>query len=245
MHEFFARTPESVVGHRLCDLRFCEFLRSYPHRGLEAGLVVSLFQPNCWMLFYATAVPDAARWERSVEAAEHGGAGQSPSSARSCAPDIDVNCGHMSSSLEVGPAELELAERVLSEFRLYEASMTTSRLARYWAAFRGTMETHLIRRCQDKLDQRLFDVHVFVAVNSSFFRFSDWLERMPDQPRAEAACRMMYYVGQGFAKAIASSLGVSVLWVQPGIFIGRDVYYSTFGRAVPLLNAFHRQSSGP
>jgi len=245
VREFFARTPETVVSHRLCDLRFCEFLRSYPHRGREAGLVVSFFRPGCWMLFYATALPDAARWERSVEAAEHGEAGRYPGSVGPSALGIDVNDGHMSSSLVIGPVELELAERVFPEFQLYEASMTTSRLARYWAAFRSTMETHLIRRCQDKLDQRLFDVHVFVAVNSSFFRFSDWLERMPDQSRAESACRMMYYVGQGFAKAIASSLGVSILWVQPGIFIGRDVYYSTFGQAVPLLSAFHRQGSGP
>merc|ERR1712187_320360 len=96
----------------------------------------------------------------------------------------------------------------------------------------------------EKLDQRIFDLYVFMAINGSFFKFTETLNSMKDQGKAENAVRMMYYIGQGYAKAVATTFGVSVLWVKPNIFIGRDFYYSSYGcEAVPLLGSAHHKGN--
>uniref|UniRef100_A0A7S1MG54 Uncharacterized protein n=1 Tax=Alexandrium catenella TaxID=2925 RepID=A0A7S1MG54_ALECA len=231
LHEFFARTSVRLLEHKYCDLRLTEFLSTYPRMGLEMGLEVAFFKPRCWMLFYATPVANAKQWERAVEKLD--GSSEDPDRQL----QLDVNNGHMSSSLEVQPAEQELANRMCSEFCEYEPRMTAPRLARYWAAFRNAMETYLLRKHGLKVDQRVFDVYVFMAINSSFFKFADTIEHMPDQNKAETAERMMYYVGQGFGKALAVRLGITVTWVRPNIFLGRDFYFSLSGMAVPLLGA--------
>lgn len=37
--------------------------------------------------------------------------------------------------------------------------------------------------------------------------------------QVEAACRMMHYIGQGYAKGVAKTLHVAVLWHKPNIFL--------------------------
>jgi len=210
--EFFRTAPDDLVRHRYCDLCFNEFLSSYTRKGKEMGLEVSFLEPRCWMLFYATPIPDTAAWQRSVE----GRAGDADDA--SGAAVIDVNNGHMSSSVNVEPAEFELARRVLDDFRHYESGIPVGRLARYWAAFRNTLEVYFMRKVGCKMDQRLFDAFVFLAVNGSFFRFSDVVGRMA-QTKIDSAARMMYYVGQGYAKVVARRLNVGVLWHKPNVFL--------------------------
>mmetsp|Transcript_24045 Transcript_24045/g.68913 ORF Transcript_24045/g.68913 Transcript_24045/m.68913 type:complete len:752 (+) Transcript_24045:86-2341(+) len=229
VREFLARTPPRLLEHKYCDLHLTEFLSSYPRMGRELGLEVALFQPRCWMLFYATPVASVKQWERTVEKLD--GTAADPQQQL----QLDVNGGHMSTSLEVQPAEQELSERMCEEFREYEPRMTAERLARYWAAFRNALEVFLVRKHGQTIDQRQHDLFVFLAINSSFFKFADLLERMTDRAKAETAERMMYYVGQGFGRAVAARLGIRVLWVRPDIFLGRDFFYSMEGMAVPLL----------
>mmetsp|Transcript_70362 Transcript_70362/g.153333 ORF Transcript_70362/g.153333 Transcript_70362/m.153333 type:complete len:971 (+) Transcript_70362:56-2968(+) len=213
LHEFFEDAPESLVEHRFCDLAFNEFLCSYPRRGRELGLEVHVFEPRCWMLFYATPIPDTVAWQRSVD----GNAKELPDTEGNIGI-IDVNNGHMSSSVDVAPVEVELARRVHEEFVQFDASLSVSRLARYWAAFRNTMEVYLMRKVSRKVDQRLFDLYVYLAVNGSFFKFSDVVLRL-SQLKVECASRMMYYIGQNYAKVIAKRMDVSVLWHRPNIFL--------------------------
>lgn len=212
VREFFTSTSPELLSHRYCDLRFNEFLCSYPRKGKEMGLEVAFFEPSCWMLFYATPIPDTAAWQRGVE----GPPGELQGATAPAA--IDVNNGHMSSTVVIEPAEEELARRVWDDFRYYEAAITTARLARYWAAFRNALEVYLVRKVGGKVDQRIFDAYVYLAVSGSFFKFTEVVCRL-SQAKAEAAFRMMYYIGQGFAKEVATSLRVSVLWHKPNIFL--------------------------
>merc|ERR1712050_400390 len=117
----------------------------------------------------------------------------------------------MPANLAVQPAELELAGRICGEFREYESTITRSRLARYWAAFRNTLEMYLVQKHQETIDQRIFDLYVFIAINGSFFKFAERLQQMSNQTKVETGARMMYYVGQGFGKSVATKLGVTVL----------------------------------
>jgi len=229
LHEFFNRTSPRLLEHKYCDLRLAEFLSSYTSLGREMGLEVSFFRPRCWMIFYATPVANVQQWERAVE--KFDGSAADPERQL----QLDVNNGHMSTNLEVQPAEQELANRMCEEFREYEPRMTAPRLARYWAAFRNMLEVNFVRKHGQRVDQRILDLQVFVAINSSFFKFAEKLTTMPDQDKAETAERMMYYVGQGFGKAIAMRLGLVVTWVQPDIFLGRDFFFALEGQAVPLL----------
>lgn len=230
VHEFLERTSVRFLEHKYCDLRMLEFLTVYPSMGQEMGLEVAFFRPRCWMIFYATPVATQQQWERAVEKTDAPTRQDQQQQLR-----LDVNNGHMSSAFEVQPAEQELADRMCEEFRQYEPQMTPARLARYWSAFRNAMEVFLARKHSLKIDQRTFDVFVFLAINSSFFKFADKIDRMPDRDKAETAERMMYYVGQGFAKAIAMRIGISIAWVRPDIFLGRDLYFAMSGCVAPLL----------
>jgi len=204
LREFFDTTSPDLLPHRYCDLRFNEFLRLYPYKGREVGLEVSFFFPECWMLFYATPVPEDQQVINNIERAGEAG--------------VDINNGHMSTNYEVEPADSELATRVLEDFQQYDRSMMHARLARYWAAFRNSVEVYIVRHAGEKIDQRLFDLIVYISLHASFFGFCDKLARLPDA-RAAAGYRMMEYIGQGYAKAVGRKLKVRVLWHKPNVFL--------------------------
>jgi len=203
VHEFFGKTSADFLAHRYCDLTFNEFLTAYPLQGREMGLEVSFFFPACWMLFYATPIPDEKAWKGSVE------------------KGIDANNGHMSSTYNVEPIERELARRSLDDFNDFEA-ITEEKLARYWAAYRAQLECYLVRKRGYKVDQRIFDCIVFLALNGSFFDFWSAVKKK-SKFRQQAAYEMMCYISQGFAKTIAASLEVDVLWLRPHLFLEPEV----------------------
>mmetsp|Transcript_24046 Transcript_24046/g.68918 ORF Transcript_24046/g.68918 Transcript_24046/m.68918 type:complete len:540 (+) Transcript_24046:2-1621(+) len=221
MREFLNSTSQELLAHRYCDLRFNEFLRLYPFKGGELGLEVAFFFPESWMLFYATPIMEDDHVKKIIEKTDDSA--------------VNINNGHMSASYAVDRADDELGTRALADFNFFDSSVSQSRLARYWAAFRNALEVFLVRKHGQTIDQRQHDLFVFLAINSSFFKFADLLERMTDRAKAETAERMMYYVGQGFGRAVAARLGIRVLWVRPDIFLGRDFFYSMEGMAVPLL----------
>jgi hypothetical protein len=205
LHEFFGRTSESIVAHRYCDLRFLEYLLTYSRQGNELGLEVHFFEPDAWMYFYSCCGIDEKQWERSIERADD-------------SSTVIGLKGHMSSEVKLEPGDVEVAERVHGDFQVYDPHLSRARLARYWAAFRNTMELVLVRLHTRKLDQRNFDAYVWMAVNGSFFKFAERVNSLP-QVKAERAAKMMYRVGQDYAKSMADRFGVGVLWHKPNSFI--------------------------
>lgn len=205
LHEFFGRTSASILAHRYCDLRFLEYMTTYPRRGNEMGLEVSFFDPDCWMYFYACAPIDEKAWERSIER-----------------PDDYTGAiglkGHMATEVKLEPDDMNVAEKVCSDFQVFDATLTRARLSRYWAAFRNTMELAIVRMHTRKMDQRTFDGYVFMAVHCSFFKFAEKVNSLP-QPTAERAVKLMLRSGQDFAKSMAEKFAVGVLWHKPNSFI--------------------------
>lgn len=233
--EFFERTPTSLLEHKYCDIHCTNFLASYFWKGREMGLEVSFFSPHSWMLFYSTPSTTDLQWEEAVEKVYED----------TEALKIDVNNGHMSTNLEVKKSDEELAERSCQEFQEYDRRMTVPRLARYWAAFRNNVELQFMKRVCSTWDQRAVEVCVFLAINQSFFQFDQMLNCMRDQDKAEVAKRMMYYVGRGYAQALADSLGLTIFWVNHDIFLGRDVFYNMAGVDVPLLGLYATSKKAP
>ena len=160
MSEFFERTADDFVAHRYCDLRFLQFLETYPLVGREAGLEVSFFEPSCWMYFYACAAVDDQQLERSVERAD--------------GVNVPVGVkGHMSSEVRIEAGEIALAARSLQEFQAVDARVTEGKLSRYWATYRNTLELYLVRHHSRTVDQRIFDTLVYLGVSGSFFKFAE------------------------------------------------------------------------
>jgi len=209
MHEFFSTTSPHVVGHRYCDLRFGQFLRTYPLKGRESGLELAFFRPECWMYFYACSLPDEQQWTESLEADTPEGPAMSASIGKE---------GHMSSEVHVESMEVELARKVLSDFQAHEETLTLSKLERYWAAFRGTMEVFLVPCHRGKIDQRIFDAFVAIAASRSFGRFGE-KTRKAKETKADGTWRMMCRFGQEFARELAAMLDVAVLWHEPDHFM--------------------------
>jgi len=220
LQEFFEKTSEDILAHRYCDLRFGQFLVSYPRFGAELGLEVCFMESGtCWMYFYACAAVDNRQYEKSIEDTSEDVEGSSPTS-------IGIK-GHMATEVPIEQEDIQLAEEVLVDFQLFESSITSSRLARYWAAFRNYMELCLLPHNAGVLDQRLFDGTVFWGVNSSFFKFAENVQNMP-QWRGDKACAMMYKTGQKFAKKLARKLNVGVLWHRPAEFLEPWIEESTY-----------------
>lgn len=182
------------------------------------------------MLFYAAPIPDSNMIKMSIERpVEDTLEDQAPSML------INANNGHMSMLYDVEPADVKLARRVWKDFKQYEDAITIVRLARYWAAFRNSLEVYLVRKHRCKIDQRYFDTMVYLAMCNSFFQWWDRVCRLR-KDKKEAAYRMLCYISQGFAKAVAASIEVSVLWHKPDLFIepacaenGQEQQCSTWG----------------
>mmetsp|Transcript_133031 Transcript_133031/g.413647 ORF Transcript_133031/g.413647 Transcript_133031/m.413647 type:complete len:299 (+) Transcript_133031:233-1129(+) len=200
MHEFLSTTSQELLSHRYCDLRYNEFLRLYPFKGGEMGLEIRFFFPEPWMLFYATPIMADDHVKRIVEQADD--------------TSVNINNGHMSANYAVDGADEELGKRALPDFTHFDSSVSKGRLSRYWAAFRNSVENYIIRHAGEKIDQRLFDLIVYISLHSSFFKFKERLDTMPDA-KAFAGIGMMELIGQGYAKAISRRLDISVLWHRP------------------------------
>jgi len=210
VQEFFATTSKNILAHRYCDLRFAEYLLSYPRFGHEFGLEVSWFEPTCWMYFYACPQAAEGQWDKSIECQEDEVSNFPPES-------VGIQ-GHMATEVKVEKADVEMAGRSVSDFKSYDAGISQQRLTRYWAAFRNYMELSIIPRHKGVLDQRVFDGCIYMAVNNSFGQFAEKVMQMPSS-RGERAARMMFKAGQDFAKILAKTFEVGVLWHFPDQFM--------------------------
>jgi len=157
------------------------------------------------MLFYATPIMEDDHVKKIIEKADDDTA-------------VNVNNGHMSSNYAVDRADDELGSRALPDFRHFDSSVSQKRLSRYWAAFRNSVENYIVRHAGEKIDQRLFDLIVYISLQSSFFKFVERLDTMPDA-KAIAGVTMMEYISQGYAKAVARKMDISVLWHRPSLFL--------------------------
>lgn len=222
LQEFFAGTSELLLAHRYCDLCLAEFLQQYPRRGEELGLELAFFEADCWMYFYACPASDVNQWSRSLE--------EDPEEELQGFPPVSVGIdGHMATEIQIERSEIDLAEKVCSEFQAFEKALTVSQLTKYWASFRNWMELVLVPRHHYKVDQRTFDAGVFTAVNVSFGQFAEKVLSMPHSD-GERAARMMFRVGQGFAKSLARSFDVSVLWHFPNEFMEPAIEDDTYAQ---------------
>jgi len=210
LHEFFHAASPALLAHRYCDLRFDEFLETYPSSGQEMGLEVSFFdpEPHCWMYFYAHAgVSDLALgvsidcWDEQVNF-------------------VGANDGHVSSKVEVEPCDTHMAHLAWPEFRTYEdLGMTQRKLAKYLATFRNVMEITLARSYSRKLDQRVLDGFVCYAVKNSFERF---LRRVDPDQRVQVK-EMVCKACQRFTVSLAVDFQVGVLWHDRSrVFVPED-----------------------
>jgi len=236
VHEFFGATSESLIAHRYCDLRFCTFLVSYPRTGQEIGLEVSFLEPgSCWMYFYACVAMDGKQLEKSIE---------------DVSGDVDGvigRQGHMATEISIEKGDIQLAGEVLREFKRFEQEITVARLSRYWACFRDHMEVYLVSNHTWTIDQRLFDAIVYNAVNSSFCKFGEKVNRMPAW-RGEVAAAMMYKIGQRFAKRLAGVYEVRIFWFRVGEFLEPGVVDTSpqyYGAPYQHHQSPHQQYQSP
>jgi len=207
LREFFASTSETVLQHRFCDLRLCEFLQTYQCFGQELGLELAFFEPDCWMYFYAHAGRELDEFEKSIENPQESDKAEVG----------NLNSEHASAEVPVTQAILNLATEVLHEFHAQDQGVTLARLVRYLAAFQSNFEIEAVRRHSRKVDQRTFDSLVFCSARHSFGSFIEHTRKN------STGLMMLLSVCQGLAETIAQDVGVSVLWHQPGVFIKPDL----------------------
>merc|ERR1719316_2452376 len=96
--------------------------------------------------------------------------------------------------------------------------MTPARLTKYLAQYRVALEVNFVRLHTRRIDQRTFDQMVFECAMASFGAFASkiWM-RSPDLSSRPAA--KLFKVCQSFAKTVAKSIDLSVLWHFPDEFI--------------------------
>jgi len=216
-----------VLEHRYCDLRFCEFLETYPVMGAEAGLEVSFFEPaNCWMYFYRNPGWDQNELDRLVEN-----------------PDEDdqpqILCEqleHVSLDIHVKQEDIDTAAWRLCDFKELDPRMTPARLSRYLAIFRNTVEALLVRLHTRKVDQRLLDTLTVSCAQQSFGSFAEKvLEKSPTLGSKSA--RMYLKLCQGRAKEIADAFGINVIWHDPDhVFIPETLWVDEDGYPIDPRN---------
>jgi len=213
LHEFFSSTSDTVIAHRFCDMRLCEFLVTYARWGHELGLTVSWFSPACWMYFYANAGTDMDKYEEMLEGPDEG----------DIAPGlIGAELGHVSTTIPLENSDIELAGKVCGELQVYDAALKPSRLARYIASFRNNIVLELVRRHTRTLDQRILDYFIFMFAMESFGKFADTLYKRNPNWNSIAA-KKMFKICQGIAKAEMQALDVTVLWHKPDSFMMPDL----------------------
>lgn len=216
--EFFDETGDPVLEHRFCDLRFCEFLQTYPCMGREAGLEVRFFEPqqrDCWMYFYRNAGSDLDAFEKTIESSEGGGAtDEMPAS-------IGSHYGHVSAEIPVGAEEVRVAKDVFPSFRKWDGQLTLARLTRYFVAFHTNLDLRLVMRASRRLDQRTFDEMVFWAVAHSFGSYFE-MARKGSPTLTSPMSLHLFQTCQSFAAELGERFEVSVLWVQGGRFLTPD-----------------------
>lgn len=229
LHEFFETTGPQVIAHRFCDLRLDMFLITYPFMGREMGLELSWFDSgDVWMYFYANAGIDHESIFKNVE--EGDSEGFSPSNGD------DV---HVSTSFPIRQAEKQLSEQVFEQLQPFERSLTPGRLTKYLASYRISLEVNLVRIHTRRIDQRTFDQIVFDSVMASFGSFVDKIwSRSPDLSSRPAT--RLFAVCQSFAKAMAKTYDVSILWHFPDEYMMPDPFQQAHN-----LQMQHLTTQGP
>jgi len=217
VREFFRTTSAYVLGHRLCDLRFRDYLLYYPLMGAELGLEVAYFEPACWMYFYANAMPNQEEWKQAIIGQGEGAAQEGPGDG--AGEHVGLVDGHISSEVRVEAAERAWAEKYVDEFSSVDPEMSAGELLRCLAHFRNRMENFLVRCHTWTLDQRDFDSMIFQAIQCSFVGFVDRV-RASDQEAADQACTFLCHVCRNYAiEEMLGHVDVRVGWFDPDLFI--------------------------
>jgi len=210
LREFFRRTPEHILEHRLCDLRLCAFLETYPRLGEEFGLQLSFFNADCWMYFYRNVGLDHDELRRATEQTD-----DQQIIAAGAQPDaIFAQKEHVSAEVPIQSFEIQFAADTCDQFQEHDSCITHARLTRYLAVFRSMMEHHLVRLHSRKIDQRRFDGLVAMTAVAAFGSFADMALGECAYMTSESG-RMLLDECQRFAKGVAAGLGVGVLWHKP------------------------------
>jgi len=210
LREFFEVTSETILGHRLCDLRFRDYLLYYPLMGRELGLEVVYFQPQCWMYFYANPMPNEEEWMQAIE-------GQDEKVVQT--KHVGLTDGHVSSEVLVESTERQWADKYIGELSSFDPDMTKDKLMRYLAHFRYRMENFLVRSHGYTFDQRDFDNMIVEAIKCSFFPYLEKMQQY-DQKAADEAGNFLCCVCQSYAKQeMIDGLGVKVRWLNEQMFI--------------------------
>lgn len=214
VHEFFHATSPKVIAHRYCDLRFMEFMMTYPYMGLEAGLELAWFDASGWMYFYSNVGLAYEDFKRNYETDEDG---------QDTSPMLlGAERGHVSTTVSLEDVDIQLADEHFEEMQVNDESLTRSRLARYIAGFRSNMEMDIVRRHTRTMDQRVFDYIVYCWVVNSFGVYVEKIHK--DSPKMKcSAAKQLFMLCQKIAKDLAEEFDVKVVWHMPDRFITPEI----------------------
>lgn len=212
LHEFFDQTSETVISHRFCDLRLCEFLTTYSRMGHELGLALEWFDTDCWMYFYANVGLDMASFQKNFEI-------EGDEATESVAPTlIGADNGHVSTTIPLEASDIKLGEEVCKEMLAEDETLTPARLARYVAAFRSNISMEILRRHTRTMDQRLLDWLVFTWASPSFGKFTEKLRTKSPSLKSMAANKLFKRC-QGIARSVMQECDVKLVWVKQEAFL--------------------------
>merc|ERR1712032_974521 len=156
------------------------------------------------MYFYANEGVDKLMLERSMDDVRFNFVG--------------LDNGHVSSKTEVEAVDFDMATKAIWEFRAFDNEMSKQKLAKYLAAFRDSMEAHLVRSHGHVMDQRCVDYCIKHAVKASLTSF---IVRQPMEKRRKARW-MVNRICQIYSATLAARLDVGILWHFRGAFMIPD-----------------------
>jgi len=207
LREFFEATSPNVLGHPFCDARCGQFLATYPQMGREMGLAVHFFKPlsNSWIYFHANEGVGHRRrlWQQQ----QNLGAGEGKSAATATVERTSSVAGATTTNngAEVEATERKLAADLLPRFRVYDKSLTESKLSQFLTTFRTSVELWLIRYHQCRMGQVLFDEQVVKLAQHAFASTRGATGPQKLSPHTYKICRDV-------ARAEAAYFGVEVDW---------------------------------